>query len=479
MSASGREPGSVPASASGTGSRPTTDPRSRCVLHADMDAFYASVEQRDRPELRGRPVVVGGAGPRGVVAAASYEARVFGVRSAMSSAEAKQRCPELIFVSGDMARYAQESRRIFEIFRHYSPIVEGLSLDEAFLDLTGSERLLGPARQVAERLRREVREATQLAVSVGIGPIKMVAKIASGMAKPDGCCEVKAEDVRAFLDPLPARKIWGVGPVAAERLERLGYRTIGDLARAELDALHRALGDWGVSIGRLARAEDLREVEPHREAVSLSEENTFDVDVHDRETLERTILAHSEAVARRLRRQDLMARTVVLKWRLGRRRKAGPRGYPVRTRQATLAVATDDGGEIARVASSLLEDALAEPVRLLGVGVSGLVPVPASAATDGAAGAIGETQLSLFAAADAPVPAGGAAKSDRESGNPDAARRTAQDPPRRWRLNRALDALADRFGDDVVRRASQAEIKHATLSGQWKKGSRDTHGPGG
>ena len=477
MSESGRGRGPVPANSSGTGSRPPTDPRSRCVLHADMDAFYASVEQRDRPELRGRPVVVGGAGPRGVVAAASYEARVFGVRSAMSSAEAKQRCPELIFVSGDMARYAQESRRIFEIFRHYSPIVEGLSLDEAFLDLTGSERLLGPAREVAERLRREVREATQLAVSVGIGPIKMVAKIASGMAKPDGCCEVKAADVRAFLDPLPARKIWGVGPVAAERLERLGYRTIGDLARAELDALHRALGDWGVSIGRLARAEDLREVEPHRESVWLSEENTFDVDVHDRETLERTVLAHSEAVARRLRRQDLMARTVVLKWRLGRRRKAGPRGYPVRTRQATLAVATDDGGEIARVASALLEDALAEPVRLLGVGVSGLVAVPGAIA-DGAAGTIAALQLSLFEAANEPGLTAGAAKSDRDSGGSDAARVAAQDPPRRRQLNRALDALADRFGDDVVRRASQAEIKHATLSGQWKKGSRDTHGPG-
>ncbi len=467
--------------------------RIRCVLHADMDAFYASVEQRDRPELRGRPVVVGGAGPRGVVAAASYEARVFGVRSAMSSAEAKQRCPALIFVAGDMARYAQESRRIFEIFRRYSPLVEGLSLDEAFLDLTGSERLLGPAREVAEQLRREVREATQLAVSVGIGPIKMVAKIASGMAKPDGCCEVKPEGVRAFLDPLPARKIWGVGPVAAERLERLGYRTIGDLARADLDALQRALGDWGVSIGRFARGEDLREVEPHREAVSLSEENTFDVDVHDRETLERTVLAHSEAVARRLRRQDLMARTVVLKWRLGRRRKAGPRGYPVRTRQATLLVATDDGGEIARVACSLLEDALAEPLRLLGVGVSGLVAVPASMAdgaagassdavamsgANAAAGAIGAMQLSLFGVAGDSLPAPGAAKSDRDAGSSDAARTVAQDPPRRRRLNRALDALADRFGDDVVRRASQAEVKHATLSGQWKKGTRDTHGPG-
>jgi len=466
-----------------------------------MDAFYASVEQRDRPELRGRPVVVGGAGPRGVVAAASYEARVFGVRSAMSSAEAKQRCPELVFVSGDMARYAEESRRIFEIFRRYSPLVEGLSLDEAFLDLTGSERLLGPAREVAERLRREVREATQLAVSVGIGPIKMVAKIASGMAKPDGCCEVRSEDVRAFLDPLPARKLWGVGPVAGERLERLGYRTIGELARADLESLRRSLGDFGVSIGRLARGEDVREVEPHREAVSLSEENTFDADVSDRETLERTILSHAEAVARRLRRQDLMARTVVLKWRLGRRRKAGPRGYPARTRQATLAIATDDGGEIARVAISLLGDALAEPVRLLGIGVSGLVGAPAEEAdgTEAGAGAAGgampsvgspgrsgSEQLSLFSGAALASAAGrggvstsadGAGRFAASAGVADRGA-AAQDPPRRRRLNRALDALADRFGDDVVRRASQAEVEHATMSGQWKRGSRDTSGPG-
>ncbi len=452
----------------------------RCILHADMDAFYASVEQRDHPELRGRPIVVGGAGPRGVVAAASYEARVFGVRSAMSSAEARQRCPELVFVAGDMARYVGESRRIFEIFRRYSPLVEGLSLDEAFLDLTGSERLLGPARDAAEKLRREVRAETGLAVSVGIGPIKMVAKIASGMAKPDGCCEVAPGEVRAFLDPLPARKIWGVGPVAAERLERLGYRTIGDLARADPEALRRSLGDFGVSIGRLARGEDVREVEPHREAVSLSEENTFDADVADRETLERTILAHAEAVARRLRRKELMARTVVLKWRLGRRRQAGPRGYPARTRQATLAIATDDGGEIARVAISLLEDALAEPVRLLGVGVSGLVAVPASLADEPASSSVqtgslvGATQLGLF---DGSGPPGASGQTGTRS-TPTAPPALAQDPPRRRRLNRALDALADRFGDDAVRRASQAEIKHATLSGQWKKGSRETDGPG-
>jgi DNA polymerase-4 len=412
-----------------------------------MDAFFASVEQRDRPELRGRPVVVGGSGSRGVVAAASYEAREYGIRSAMPSVEARRLCPELIFVSGDMARYAAESRRIFEIFRSFSPLVEGLSLDEAFLELTGSERLLGPAREVGERLRREVRATTELPISVGIGPIKMVAKIASGAAKPDGLLEIRPDAVRSFLDPLPARKIWGVGPVAGERLEGFGYRTIGDLARADEDSLRRRLGDWGVAIGRLSRGEDLREVEPHREAVSLSEENTFDRDIADRGLLEATILTHAEAVARRLRRQGLVARTVVLKWRLGRRAREGPRGYPARTRQLTLPEPTDDGAVVARVASSLLTDALAEPVRLIGVGVSGLIDASGRA-----------SQLSLFEDVDV------------QSGAP---RPTAQ----RRELNRALDVLADRFGDGVVRRASQGEARHATLSGQWKKGSRDSHGP--
>jgi DNA polymerase-4 len=413
-----------------------------------MDAFFASVEQRDRPELRGRPVVVGGAGPRGVVAAASYEAREFGIHSAMPSVVARRRCPDVVFVPGDTARYARESRRIFEIFRRYSPRVEGLSLDEAFLDLTGSERLLGPARDVGERLRREVRDTTRLPVSVGIGPVKMVAKIASGAAKPDGLVEVWPEAVQAFLDPLPVGRLWGVGPVARERLEGLGFRTIGDLARAGREKLERDLGEWGLSIGRLARGEDLREVEPHREAVSLSEENTFDRDVDDRERLEATVLAHAEALARRLRRERWLARTIVLKWRIGRRVREGPRGYPARTRQRTLSEPTDDGEVVARVARGLLADSLVEPVRLIGVGVSGLVD----------AEGVGR-QLALFdepAAASSEAPASG----------------------RRRRLNRALDSLADRFGEGVVRRASQGEVRHATLSGQWKKGSRESSKPG-
>ncbi len=186
----------------------------KVILHADLDAFYASVEQRDRPELQGQPVVVGGAGPRGVVSAASYEARRFGVHSAMPSFEARRLCPELVFLRGDMARYQQESKKVFQIFRSFSPKVEGLSLDEAFLDLTGTERLLGQPREVGEALRAQVRDTLNLPLSVGIAPVKMVAKIASESAKPDGLFEVMPGEVSGFLDPLPVHRIWGVGVVA-------------------------------------------------------------------------------------------------------------------------------------------------------------------------------------------------------------------------------------------------------------------------
>ncbi|MCP5040362.1 MAG: DNA polymerase IV [bacterium] len=404
----------------------------RVILHADMDAFYASVEQRDRPELRGKPIAVGGESSRGVVAAASYEAREFGVRSAMPSFEARRRCPELIFVRGNMARYAKESRRIFEIFDEFSPRVEGLSLDEAFLDLTGSRRLLGPAREVAARLRVRVREETDLAVSVGIGPVKMVAKIASAAAKPDGLLEVCRGDVRSFLAPLSVRAIWGVGPVGARRLAAVGFETLGQLADCDSERLRQSLGQWGVAIARLARGEDIREVEAYREAKSYSEENTFAQDVSDVRLLEATILTHAESVARRLRRDALKARVVVLKWSPAERRAPGPRGYGSRSRQTTLAQATDDGDTIAREVRRLLARApLGGAVRLVGVGAEGLESREAP-------------QLSLFD--DAP------------------------EKKKRVDLNRALDEIADRFGGSALRRASQGSAERAGLSIQIKRG---------
>jgi DNA polymerase-4 len=396
-----------------------------------MDAFYASIEQRDHPELRGRPVMVGGSSHRGVVAAASYEARTFGVHSAMPSALARRLCPEGVFVRGDMGRYTRESKRIFEVFRRFTPVVQGLSLDEAFLDLTGTSRLHGPPAAVGRKLREAVREETGLPVSVGIAPVKMVAKIASDAAKPDGMLEVVPGSLRAFLDPLPVRRIWGVGPVAEERLLRCGYQTLGDLARAEPAQLRRQLGPWGAEIGRLARGEDVREVEPYREAVSMSEENTFAEDVQDFDRLLAALLTHAEAVARRLRRSRTRARTVVLKVKLARRVSAGPRGFPLLTRRATLPEPTDDGATVASVARTLLERwGVPEPVRLLGVGVTNLEEER-------------PRQLPLFAGAEAPP---------------------------RERLNRALDEIAARFGRGAVVRAAEAPLERAGLSFQIKRG---------
>jgi DNA polymerase-4 len=396
-----------------------------------MDAFYASIEQRDAPELRGQPVIVGGTGNRGVVSAASYEARQYGVHSAMSTAEARQRCPHGIYVGGDMKKYAAESKRIFEIFRRFSPSVEGLSLDEAFLDLTGTERLHGPARGVGEALRAAVREEVGLAVSVGIAPVKMVAKIASDLAKPDGLLEVARDGVRVFLDPLPVGRIWGVGPVARERLARVGLQTIGDLARADDPRLKRALGDWGLHVAKLARGVDVRDVEPYREAVSMSEENTFGSDVSDRGRMEAAIWSHAESVARRLRRSEHRARTVVLKLKLSRRRAPGPRGYPLLTRRTSLPEPTDDGDRIAREAIQLLAHAdLAEPIRLIGVGVTNLEPCDPE-------------QLDLLA---------------------------GEQREKRRALNRTLDSLADRFGSDAVRRAGQEQVTREGLSMQIKRG---------
>jgi DNA polymerase-4 len=404
---------------------------SRVIMHADMDAFYASVEQRDHPELRGRPLAVGGASARGVVAAASYEARRFGVRSAMPSVEAKRRCPQLTFVRGNMALYKKESAQLFQIFREFSPIVERVSLDEAFLDLTGSARLMGPAKQVGQQLRQQVHQQMSLPISVGIAPIKMVAKIASAAAKPDGLLEVTASEVQRFLEPLPVGRIWGVGPIAQEHLEELGFHTIGDVARATTDDLRHALGDWGVEIAQLARGQDIREVEAYREAVSYSEEHTFAQDITEKHELEPLVREHAESVARRLRHDGVRAHTVVLKWKSAQRRAPGARGYPVFTRRTTLAQPTDDGRTIAEHATHLLYRSGPDgAIRLLGVGCTGLT----SESVD---------QLPLFdASADA----------------------------RRSTLNRTVDQITQRFGKKAIGALARKNRDQIGLSMQIKRG---------
>jgi DNA polymerase-4 len=400
-----------------------------------MDAFYASVEQRDNPEWLGKPLIVGGSGARGVVTAASYEARAFGVRSAMPGFEARRLCPDGIFVRGEMKKYSRESKRIFEIFRRYSPKVQGVSLDEAFLDLTGTQRLMGSPRSVAERLRAEVRAQTQLAVSVGIAPVKMVAKIASDLCKPDGLLEIPPGGIRDFLDPLPIRRIWGVGPVAEARLTALGFQKVGDLARCEPRRLEAVLGSWGLDVARLARGEECSEVEAYREPRSYSEETTFETDVFDADVLNSTIVALAESVARRLRVDRFRARTVVLKLKMARRTSAGARGYPVLTRRMTLPEATDDGETILRSAMDLLVRlGLSASVRLLGVGVTNIVRESPG-------------QLSLF--------------------------EPAERGARRGRLNRAIDEIAQRFGSQALTRGSREGAERAGLSLQIKRGEID------
>ena len=405
--------------------------KQKVILHADLDAFYASVEQRDCPELQGQPVAVGGTGPRGVVSAASYEARRFGVHSAMPSFEARRLCPELIFLRGNMALYQHESRKVFQIFRSFSPKVEGLSLDEAFLDLTGTVRLLGRPREVGDALRAEVRDTLNLPLSVGIAPVKMVAKIASETAKPDGLFEVLPGEVSGFLEPLPVHRIWGVGVVAQGRLQAAGFHTLGDLARAADSALRDSLGNWGIEMARLARGDDSREVDPYRKVVSYGEENTFERDIEDLGVLESAIRSHAEAVARRLRRDGVRASTVVLKWKAAQRIAPGPRGHPVRTRRMTLAHAVDDGVEITAAAKRLLsEKGPGEPVRLIGVSCTNLVTEHAS-------------QLPVFPWADG---------------------------EKRKKLNQTVDRITERFGKGALRRASREETARVGLSIQIKHG---------
>ena len=317
----------------------------RFVLHADMDAFYASIEQRENPELRGKPVIVGATSARGVVAAASYEARVFGVRSAMPGFRARELCPDGVFLPSNMALYARVSDQVHEVFAEFTPEIEPLALDEAFLDVSASVGLFGGPLELARRLKARVREVTGLVVSVGVAPSKLVAKIACTLGKPDGLIVVPEQAVRWLLDPLPVRKLWGIGPVLAKSLNELGIYSIGQLAECALDDLRFKVGDRAYELKQRARGEDPREVESARVPKSYGEENTFESDVGDRDVITATITAHAEAVARRLRRDGYRGRTVTLKIKLGRRRGARPSRlfneleepiYPLLTRSKSL-----------------------------------------------------------------------------------------------------------------------------------------------
>jgi nucleotidyltransferase/DNA polymerase involved in DNA repair len=352
----------------------------RRILHVDMDAFYAAVEQRDDPSLLGKPVIVGadpqGGRGRGVVATASYEARKFGVGSAMPISQAWRACPHGVFVRPDMARYAEASRKVFEVLRGFTDQVEPVSIDEAFLDVTASLRARGPgntppagdAVALAQRLKDAIRAATRLTASVGVATSKMVAKVASDMRKPDGLVVVPPGQEAAFLAPLPVRRLWGVGPKAEESLLRLGLITIGDLARADPGTLERRLGLHATFLQELARGIDGRAVVADAEAAkSIGQEHTFDADTASPEVLRRTLLELADAVARRVREHGMRARTITLKYRDER--------FVTVTRAHTIEAATDAGDVIFREAWRLFEGVHgARKVRLLGIYASHFGP---------------------------------------------------------------------------------------------------------
>jgi DNA polymerase-4 len=377
----------------------------RTILHVDLDAFFAAVEQRDRPELRGKPVIVGGGGPnqRGVVSAASYEARKFGVHSAMPLRTAGRLCPNGVFLPVDGTKYQAVSREVMTILRRYTPLVEPISIDEAFLDVTGSRKLFGDGETIGRLVKKAIHEEVGLTASVGVARTKLVAKIASDLRKPDGLVVVKPGDEEAFLRPLPISRLWGVGAKSAAALSEYGVRTIGDLAALPADLLVRRFGKHGASLGDRARGLDADPVGNRDAAKSVGHEHTFDVDTSDRDVIERTILAMSEGVAGRLRDSHVRASTVTVKIR--------DTSFRTITRQRTLSEPTDLTEPIFRTALELARpEVRGLKIRLLGVTASGL----------------GERdQLSLFEA----------------------------DDPRRRRVTEAADTVRHRFGERAITRA--------------------------
>ena len=333
----------------------------RTILHVDMDAFFAAVEQREHPEYRGKPVIVGGLSSRGVVSTASYEARQSGVHSAMPMETARRRCPDGIFVQGNYALYSAVSAEIFAIFAHYSPLVEPLSIDEAFLDITGMELLAPSPRALAEKLKAEIREKTGLVASVGIAPNKFLAKLASDLEKPDGLVEIRAEEAVRRLAPLPVRRLWGVGRRTEEKLAALGLKTIGDMQQVDEKKLARALGARAArSLKELSFGRDERRVEAGREAKSIGKEVTFERDLESAEEAERALLALAEKVGWRLRRAGVTARTIQLKLRRA--------DFATFTRSRTLFEATAHDEPIFRTARELFRElGIKSGIRLLGI----------------------------------------------------------------------------------------------------------------
>ncbi len=339
------------------------------MLHVDLDAFYASVEVLKDPSLRGKPVIVGGAGPRGVVASASYEARRFGVRSAMPGVRARRLCPEGVFLPADFEAYRTYSNRFREVLLAHTPFVEPISMDEAFLDVGGATTLFGPPEAIAAKIRRDVASEIGVICSVGVAPTKFVAKVASDECKPDGLLLVPTDGVEAFLDPLPVGRMWGVGEKTGEILARMAVHTIGDLGRMPVSILERLLGAQSAThLSELAHGIDVRDVVPYEVPKSVGHEETFERDLDDDTEILRELLALSGRVATRLRADGYRARTVTLKVRLAT--------FTTLTRSRTLRDGTDVGADLYRAVADLYRalPGVRRRIRLLGVQAHGLVP---------------------------------------------------------------------------------------------------------
>lgn len=379
---------------------------SRNIIHIDMDAFYASVEMKDNPSLIGKPVIVGGTKKRGVVSAASYEARKFGVHSAQPISKAKHLCPQGIFLPVRMPRYKEVSKRIFEILYCFTPLVEPLSIDEAFLDVTGSTRLFGDPKQIAIKIKELILEKTGLTASAGVGPSKFVAKIASDLNKPDGLTIVPQNKVKEFLNPLPIEKLWGVGKATQKSLALLNVKTIGDLSLLSMDLLKKKFGKQGILMHYLSLGIDNRDVNSVRLAKSVGNEETFEEDILDIEMIKKELLVLATKVAHRLRNEGVKGKTITL--------KAKYKDFSQITRSVTLPESIDDGGYIYQNCCDLLKKTTAgkNPIRLLGVTVSLLNDYRT------------KKQLSLFSEDIVPL--------------------------KKEKLNKAIDNIHEKFGEDKI-----------------------------
>ncbi len=378
----------------------------RRIIHVDMDAFYASVEQLDRPELKGKAVIVGGDLRRGVVSSASYEARKFGVKSAMPMARAIKLCPNAVILKPRMGRYKEISEKIFKILLSFTPLVEPLSLDEAFLDVTGSEKLFGPSEEIGRQIKARIKDELKLSCSVGIAPNKFLAKLASDLRKPDGFVVVREDQIEEFLRDLPVSKLWGVGKATEQKLQQMGISTIGALRAFTHDELIRRFGKTGSHLYALARGIDERPVVLQRAAKSISRETTFMEDIYDPETLKGMLFELNEEVAAELREEDLLARTVQIKIRFS--------DFKTITRSSSMPQPTNVTELLWREAEKLFNQKVnlqGRGVRLVGVGVSNFREA--------------ETQLPLF---------------------------KKQDEERLEKLDKTLDELRKKFGEKIIKR---------------------------